>query len=348
MHRLRALLFLTLLVSSLAPYVAQAADLPLFDASWHIVPDAHDLDASCPIGAPLAFGGVLQLIQNVMNAAVSLTVLIGTLVVVYAGILWMTATANAENITKARGALTNAVIGMIIVLGAWVGVDFVMKVLYSGADGQQGKFGPWNTILGTGGSACVEEDATAGGAFFGNLNLIVNPPTPGGGGTTGGGTSGGGGTAGGGGGAGSCTVPTSGPCSVAKLEPTFGSVASQAAQICTAESTANPQKLSGSDRMDDGRAYSVGLFQINLTNSFNYKVNGQKCDNAFTKPCQSPNVVTSGSQIGKCHTAVIDERLYQGCVAAAQNPAINIQAAKALYDGDWGRWSTAKVCNLPR
>lgn len=336
MNRLWAPLFLALLLC--VPLAASAqSNIPLFGSDWQIVPDAHELDPKCPVGAPLGFGGTLQLIQNVMNATVSLGVLIAVMVIVFAGILWILTPTNPENHSKAKAVLTNAVIGLLIILSSWLIVDFVMKILY---DGDRSNFGPWNQIF-EGGDICVVA-ATTTPLFTGS---IVSVPGQGTGAPTGGAT----------GGAGQCTVPITGPCTVAALQSTCfgakgGQVANQAAQICGAESRGNPQNESGSDRLAGGEPYSIGLFQINITNSFAPRVNGKLCKDAFTGPCQNSGGYNNVQSNGRCAVRVKDRALYTACVAAAKNAATNIAVACTLHDGDWGRWSTAgpTVCNLPR
>ncbi len=51
--------------------------------------------------------------------------------------------------------LLNAVVGLFIVLAAWLIVDFVMKSLYNPDAWQEGSLGPWNSIL-VGGDTCVQ------------------------------------------------------------------------------------------------------------------------------------------------------------------------------------------------
>lgn len=142
------LLFVVLLI----PFAASAqSNLPLFDPEWQLVPEASELDSDCPVGAPLGFGGTLQLVQNVMNAAISFGVVISVLVIAFAGILWILTPTNPENHSQAKKVLTNAVIGLLIILCAWLVVDFVMKLLYSP---NANNFGPWNEIL-SGGDICI-------------------------------------------------------------------------------------------------------------------------------------------------------------------------------------------------
>jgi len=312
--------------------------MPLFDPDWHIVPDAHDLDPECSPGAPLGFGGVLQVIQNLMNAGISIGILISMLVITFAGILWILTPTNPENHSKAKQVLTNAVIGLLIILSAWLIVDFVMKVLYSGSDGQQGKFGPWNEIL-VGGDYCIVKGDVIS-LFSGTITQ-----SPGGSGGTGG-------TAGG-----RCpAVPTNqnNHCSVTSLQSTcFGSRATDASRICMLESRGgNPAVKSGSDRLNGGtgESYSVGLWQINLTV---HKVDGLDCPSAFTMTCgPGNNSLIGSSKPGACRSAIKNtaaaRTLYNRCVAAAQDPVKNKAVACRLFgESGFQPWSySANICRV--
>jgi len=120
---------------------AYAANLPLLDPNFSIVP------TECR-ACPCDYGGVLQLIQNLMNAAVSIGVIAFVLVAAYAGASFMLNPTSPEARNQAKSMLLNVVIGMVIVLGAWLFVDFIMKTLYNPNSTSQGvTFGPWNKIL---------------------------------------------------------------------------------------------------------------------------------------------------------------------------------------------------------
>ncbi len=344
MKRIWAPLFLALLIS--VPVFAHAqSGLPLLDPEWQLVPEASELDADCPVGAPLGFGGVLQLIQNGMNAAISFGVLISVFVIAGAGILWILTPTNPENHSRAKAILTSAVIGLLIILSAWLVVDFVMKLLYSGTDGQQGKFGPWNEIL-VGGDICVVAMETTP-LFEGSITAVPGQGTAptGTGGSTGGG---------------SCTVPTNqnNPCSITRLQQTcFASRATDASRICMLESGGGQAAAkSGSDKLNGGSgpSYSVGLWQVNLTV---HKVAGLDCPSAFTRPCGAGyGSLVGPSRPGACNSAIKPgkEGLYASCVVAAQNPTNSTAVACRLYsasgaNGGFQPWSySANKCDVPK
>lgn len=146
-----SILAVVLLGSVVAPHLAFAAGLPVLDGSFHIVPDAHDLDESCKVGAPLSFGAVMYVAQNFVNAGISFGILFFVIIMVWSGILFIASVTNPESRSAAKKMLENAVIGMLIILSAWLMVDFVMKTLYNP---NKAGLGPWNNIL-NGGVACV-------------------------------------------------------------------------------------------------------------------------------------------------------------------------------------------------
>jgi len=102
--------------------------------------------------------------------------------------------------------------------------------------------------------------------------------------------------------------------------------------IAKAESGLNPECQSNTDKLSDGRPFSIGLFQINLTVS---EINGVNCSKAFR---------------GINYDAVvIDEQLFEKCVNLAKNPLFNIKSAKDKYQnrvnrgldgrGAWGAFT---------
>lgn len=133
---MRRFLPLLLVVLLLIPLSADAQFGP-------IVPE---ICKSCPCG----FGGVLAIIQNVVNFIIALSIIVATLIMVWAGGLYILSATNPESRSTANKMLINAAVGLMIVLSAWLIVDFVMKTLYGG------QFGPWNSILtGGNGNSCI-------------------------------------------------------------------------------------------------------------------------------------------------------------------------------------------------
>lgn len=316
MNRLRAFSILATLGMLVLPLSALAADLPLLTLGWSIIPEAC---RTCACG----FAGVMGTVQNVMNAGISVGIVIAVGIMAWAGLLYITTPANPEARGQANKMLMNAVVGFLIIISAWLIVDFVMKVLYSGPDGESGAFGPWNSIL-TGGEICVssiEPVPLFSGAITAGQLVSTSGTRDG--------------TLPSGSGPGSCAVRTSGACAYQNFVTPFGSeaVARQASQTCFKESSGNPASVSTTDKMKNDpkkRAFSFGLFQVNLTV---HKMAGKNCPAAFR---------------GKNYDAVVvNEALYAECVAAAKNPTNNINQAVIIYKASgWGAWSGAKACGI--
>lgn len=85
--------------------------------------------------------------QNIINFLISVSAVIGAMLFGWAGILMVTAGGKEAKITQARNIFTNVIIGLIIMLAAWLAIDTVMKLL---ANQDLSQIGGWNKI------ECVE------------------------------------------------------------------------------------------------------------------------------------------------------------------------------------------------
>jgi len=180
---MRFVLVIAFLSIVLAPTAAYAAPVDFFG---QIIPAACNCEGQVnPYGgesittAP-GWGCVLQVLQNVIRLAISLGFALATLALVYAGFVWMTSGGNPEKRRKGSNMLLSVFVGLFVMLAAWLVVDFIMKTLYKG---ENGGFGPWNSILAsTGSDQCLvatKPEAITSGA------LEILGSGPGGGGPTG-------------------------------------------------------------------------------------------------------------------------------------------------------------------
>jgi len=175
-------------------------------------------------GAPADFPSYVMAVYKFGLWTIGISAL---LMITLGGYVYLTSAGNTSQTGKAKGIITDAIVGLILALVSWL-------LLYT-IDPDLVKFST-TTSSGTT-SESGSTTSTTGGT------------------TTSGGT-----------GTGTCSAVQSGDCSVANLQNTcFGSNATQASSICKAESngTAVP---SGTDKCSDGNSASMGLFQINLTN----------------------------------------------------------------------------------
>ncbi len=137
--------FLSLLLLAMPQY-SFAASNPTFLGP--IVPqECHCNDQPNPNGGGTIstapdFGCVMQTVQNVINFAVTVAIILFTIYLLIAGLSFLTSGGSPESISKARTRLTNVIIGLAVLLLSWLIVDYVMKTVYD-----EGSFGPWNSII---------------------------------------------------------------------------------------------------------------------------------------------------------------------------------------------------------
>jgi len=84
---------------------------------------------SANLDNPIAYDTGIELIGGLVKAFLGVIGALTVLVIVYGGVLYITSAGNEENLKKAKGAVTGAVIGLAVALLAYVLVDFVIKTL---------------------------------------------------------------------------------------------------------------------------------------------------------------------------------------------------------------------------
>lgn len=75
-------------------------------------------------------------VGRIINVSLSLLGTIAVALIVYAGFLWMTAGGNDDQITKARGIIYAAVIGLVIILSAYAISNFIIGNIYKATTNQ--------------------------------------------------------------------------------------------------------------------------------------------------------------------------------------------------------------------
>jgi hypothetical protein len=66
---------------------------------------------------------ILLIVINVMSAGVGVLAVLG---IVYASILWTTAEDKADQVNKAKGIITNVIIGLLAFVLMWAGLNFIV------------------------------------------------------------------------------------------------------------------------------------------------------------------------------------------------------------------------------
>lgn len=93
------------------------------------------------ISSGMSASSISQIASTVIQILLSFLALIFIALILYAGYLWMTAAGNDEQVSKAKKLITNATIGLAIVIAAYSITYFVFNSL-SGAAGGGGSEHP--------------------------------------------------------------------------------------------------------------------------------------------------------------------------------------------------------------
>lgn len=81
-------------------------------------------------------GDPATVVGEIINIALSFIGIIFFGLILYAGFTWMTAMGNTEQVTKAKNIIEAAVIGLVLVAGAYAIANFVFQRLGSGGGGE--------------------------------------------------------------------------------------------------------------------------------------------------------------------------------------------------------------------
>lgn len=73
-------------------------------------------------------------IGTMIAALLGLLGVIFLILTIYAGLLWMTAGGNADNVKKAKAILLNSVVGLVIVLSSYAIASTVIRYVGSNAN----------------------------------------------------------------------------------------------------------------------------------------------------------------------------------------------------------------------
>ena len=111
------------------------------DVSEVLAPKANAAYSEHVWGATCAPGGVpkdiRQAIMNVTNWILGFVSIIATLIVIYGGVLYLTAAGNEEMVEKAKKTMSYGVIGVVICGLAYAIVIVVSTVILSAQDEQK-------------------------------------------------------------------------------------------------------------------------------------------------------------------------------------------------------------------
>lgn len=299
-----------------------AVDLPILNPNFTIVP------ADC-LHCPCTFSEVLALAQNLINAGIAIGIIAAVLVIVYSGAMFMLNPTQPEARSNARKMFTNVVVGLVIVLAAWLVVDFIMKTIYVGEAGGNANYGPWNSILG--------DNINEGPCIIAQpVHQIANPVagivggifTPNGPGTLPSGPAGS-----------SCD-----PAAVQQAAAAGGtSISSQEANIlaCLAkpESTCG-NNTTGAHTSSGQPTSAAGPWQVLIGAP-------DTCHSLNLPACGNLNCSAAYSG-GRVKSDAASQQLAQRCLQAANTLTCSVAAAACLVQKDHGTYSDWTLIGSPR
>jgi hypothetical protein len=86
-------------------------------------------------GTGLAGGDIRVVIASIIRVALGFLGIIAVLIIIYGGYTWMTAGGDETKIEQAKKILTNAVIGLVIILSAYALTSFIIRSLLRATSG---------------------------------------------------------------------------------------------------------------------------------------------------------------------------------------------------------------------
>src|SRR3989338_10157451 len=103
-------------------------------------------------GLALTAAGPRLIAARIIRVALGFLGIVVLTLIIYGGFLWMTAAGNEETIAKAKKVLTNAIIGLAIILSAFAITQFVLNTLLEATRGPSEV-----TVAGCQGSECFTD-----------------------------------------------------------------------------------------------------------------------------------------------------------------------------------------------
>ncbi len=97
--------------------------------------------AARPSGYDQGPTDLTRIVGSLIGQALGLLGLVLLAILIYAGFLWMTAQGDESKVKKAKDMITQAVIGLVIIVAAYAIADFVIGSLGNATSGGTGDVG---------------------------------------------------------------------------------------------------------------------------------------------------------------------------------------------------------------
>ena len=124
--------FVVVMLVALAPvYVPQIAQAGLVDTFVN----------NCPAdtGVRCSEGSIASIFRLIINWALAIAFIAAVVMLIFGGFLYITSAGNTDNATKGKTAITNALIGVVIIILSYIIVQIVFRfVTGTGSGGVTG------------------------------------------------------------------------------------------------------------------------------------------------------------------------------------------------------------------
>lgn len=282
-------------------------------------------------GNPCTACHFIVLGQNILNYLTSIMVVVAITLITAMGVLYIISAGNDGMTKRAKEGLKAVLIGIVIMLTAWLMVNTVLLLVANPAfiKGGQGGFLGLTRSDGSFGLQCSTTS-------LGGIGHLAGSP----------------GVAGGGNGTCSPITDAGNSCSTANLQSTcFSSNVNTWSSICSVESSGGTPIQSKTDVCTNlgNRSFSGGLFQINIL------ANGSTLDatrcNDIGKNTNCNKYNSTGACVGWTCTSGTDYANWDYCMGLTMNANTNIKAAceiskNGTYTQPWPH-TAQTVCGLP-
>lgn len=141
-------IILILLLLLITPALIGATE-PLLDSQS--AADLNAQDQAFLESSGLGTNSPALIVSMIIKAVLSLLGVIFIILIIYAGFLWLTSGGNEETITKAKKTIVAAIIGLAIVLSAYVITVFIIDKIIESTTGSHSRSigsGGWSTTWG--------------------------------------------------------------------------------------------------------------------------------------------------------------------------------------------------------
>ncbi len=112
-----------------------------------LVPCGNEYDSEGHITNPCGWCHLFELAKNIIDWLMIIAIPITVAMAVYGGIMIMISAGSPEKAKSGREIIKAAVVGLLVVLLAWLILDTIFKVV-TPEEGEyfKQKFGPWNEL----------------------------------------------------------------------------------------------------------------------------------------------------------------------------------------------------------